>query len=103
PDRVPRGELLISPAFIDKLCPEGGSPFERKKTALKKMTMDFVTVSPTPPAVTNLADGRTFDYLGRQVVSTYDHWVTVEPPIKSLAGDTGYQFPHADVFSFAEM
>lgn len=103
PDRVPRGELLISPAFIDKLCPEEGSLFERKKTALEKMTMDFVTVSPTPPSVTTSADGRSFDYLGRQVVLTHDHWITVEPPIKSLAEAYGYSFPRSEVFTFNEM
>ena len=103
PDRVPRGELLISAAFIDKVCPEGESPFERKKAALAKLTMDFVTVSPTPPAVTKLDDGRYFDYLGRQVVSAYEHWITVEPPIKSIAEASGYSFPDPDVFTFDEM
>lgn len=104
PDRVPRGELLISPALMDKLCPEAGvTLLERKKAVLEKLAMDFVTVSPAPPPMIQLADGRYFDIWGREVVSRQGYWVTVTPPLRTLEMAAGYVLPDPASFCVEEI
>lgn len=101
---VPRGELLIAPEFINKLCPAPElSPFERQKKALEMLMMDLVTVIPANPKKVELPDGSYLDGWGRKVVANQGYWVTVEPPITEIEEWNSYSFPQVAEFGFEEI
>lgn len=103
-DPVPRGELIIAQAFIDRLCPAPGlDGFSRKKMALEILNMDLVTVVPAPPKKRELPGGTYLDEFGRRVVWQQGYWITVERPIAELEKAELYSFPQVRDYVFNEI
>ncbi|HHW07297.1 MAG TPA: hypothetical protein GXX34_07175 [Clostridia bacterium] len=103
-DPVPRGELIIAPEFIDRLCPAPElDAFARKKKVLEILAMDLVTVMPAHPATRELPGGVYLDGWGRKVTRQQGYWITLEPPIAALEQGELYSFPPVDAFGFDEI